>query len=80
MHQETEPTNQPGSAETSHESEGFVSRGGSCIVSPLGEVLEGTLWEVEHSMLTVKVDFDDFLRGRLDLDVAGDYSRYGSCC
>ena len=54
-----------------------MSRGGSCIVSPLGELLEGPLWEDEDGMLTVEVDFDDCLRGRLDLDVAGSYSRYG---
>jgi nitrilase len=60
------------------QSEEFVSRGGSCIVSPLGEVLEGPLWEDEDGMLTIEVDFDDCLRGRLDLDVAGSYSRYSS--
>lgn len=59
------------------ESEEFVSRGGSCIVSPQGQILQGPLWEDEDGMLTVGVDFDDCLRGRLDLDVAGSYSRYG---
>nr|POE90603.1 nitrilase [Quercus suber] len=59
------------------ESEDFVSRGGSCIVSPLGEILRGPAWEDEDGMLVVGVDFDDCLRGRLDLDVAGSYSRYG---
>ncbi|KAL0933265.1 uncharacterized protein CTRU02_212228 [Colletotrichum truncatum] len=57
------------------ESEEFVSSGGSCIVSPLGEVLQGPLWENEDGMLTVGVNFDDCVRGRLDLDVAGSYSR-----
>ncbi|KAK2750085.1 Nitrilase [Myotisia sp. PD_48] len=56
-------------------SEEFASRGGSCIVSPFGEVLEGPLWEDEDGILSVEVDFDDCLRGRLDLDVAGSYSR-----
>lgn len=60
------------------ESEEFASRGGSCIVSPLGEVLQGPLWEDDDGLLTVEVDFDDCLRGRLDLDVAGSYSRYVS--
>lgn len=59
------------------QSEEFASRGEFCILSPL-EVLEGPLWVDEDSMLTIKVDFDDCLRGRLDLDVAESYSRYGS--
>jgi len=54
----------------------FVSRGGSCIISPLGEVLAGPLWDDEDRLLTVDVDFDDCLRGRLDFDVGGSYSRY----
>ncbi|KAL5371153.1 hypothetical protein DPSP01_014456 [Paraphaeosphaeria sporulosa] len=56
----------------------FVSRGGSCIVSPFGEVLSGPLWEVEDEMLIQKVDFEDCERGRLDLDVAGSYGRLDS--
>jgi nitrilase len=53
----------------------FVCRGGSCIVSPLGDVLAGPLWYDEDGLLTVEVDFEDCLRGRLDLDVGGSYSR-----
>ena len=53
----------------------FVSRGGSCIVSPLGDVLAGPLWEDEDGLLVVEVDMDDCVRGRLDLDVGGHYSR-----
>ncbi|KAI9683787.1 MAG: hypothetical protein M1822_005977 [Bathelium mastoideum] len=54
----------------------FVSRGGSCLISPMGEVLAGPLWEVEDGgLLTIEVDFEDCERGRLDLDVAGSYSR-----
>jgi nitrilase len=86
----------------------YVCRGGSCIVSPLGEVLAGPLWEVctddvpdssdaavmdsalgmsmsaTESSPTVAVgdglaiaciNLDDCERGRLDLDVAGSYSR-----
>ncbi|KAG9237311.1 carbon-nitrogen hydrolase [Amylocarpus encephaloides] len=56
----------------------YVSRGGSCIVSPLGEVLSGPLWDDEDGLLAVDVDFDDCLRGRLDLDVGGSYSRNDS--
>jgi nitrilase len=53
----------------------YVSRGGSCIVSPLGDVIAGPLWDDENGLLIVDVDFDDCLRGRLDLDVGGSYSR-----
>lgn len=60
----------------SDEDEEFVSQGGSCIISPMGEVLAGPLWNVEDGgILTVEVDFEDCERGRLDLDVAGSYSR-----
>ena len=54
----------------------FISRGGSCIISPLGEVISGPLWDDENGLLIVEVDFEDCLRGRLDLDVGGSYSRY----
>ena len=54
----------------------FVSRGGSCIVGPLGQSLVDPLWEVEDGgLLTVEADFEDCERGRLDLDVAGSYAR-----
>ena len=60
----------------------FVSRGGSCIISPTGTILAGPLWEIEDvedgGMLIVTVDFEDCERGRLDLDVAGSYSRNDS--
>ena len=53
----------------------FVCRGGSCVVSPLGDVLAGPLWDDDDGLLTVEVDFEDCLRGRLDLDLGGSYSR-----
>lgn len=57
----------------------FVSRGGSCIIGPTGEVLAGPLWDVdEGDLLVAKVDFEDCERGRLDLDVAGSYGRLDS--
>lgn len=57
----------------------FVSRGGSCIVSPTGSILAGPLWDVEDGgLLTATVDFEDCERGRLDLDVAGSYGRNDS--
>lgn len=63
------------SPQTSSDDE-YVSRGGSCIVGPRGEVLMPPLWEVEDGGLSMQdVDFEDCERGRLDLDVAGSYSR-----
>ncbi|EDU43611.1 hydrolase [Pyrenophora tritici-repentis] len=58
--------------------EDFVSRGGSMIVSPLGEVIAGPLWEEEDELLVAEVDFEDCERGRLDFDSAGSYSRMDS--
>lgn len=56
--------------------EDFVSRGGSCIIGPMGRVLAGPMWEVEDGGLSVvDADFEDCERGRLDIDVAGSYSR-----
>lgn len=60
---------------TQHDPPKLISRGGSCIVSSTGEVLAGPLWDEENGLLVVDVDFDDCLRGRLDLDVGGSYSR-----
>ncbi|KAL7624552.1 hypothetical protein AAE478_006119 [Parahypoxylon ruwenzoriense] len=57
-------------------SSGFISRGGSSIVSPSGDVLAGPQWEDNEGIIYADVDFDDCVRGRLDLDAAGSYSRY----
>ncbi len=43
----------------------------------MGEVLAGPLWDDDNGLISFDVDFDDCLRGRLDLDVCGSYSRYG---
>lgn len=59
----------PGAAET------FISRGGSSIVGPFGDVLAGPQWEDGESIIYADVDFKDCIRGRLDLDAAGSYSR-----
>ncbi|KAM5343196.1 hypothetical protein ACJ41O_014162 [Fusarium nematophilum] len=53
----------------------FLSRGGSSIVSPFGDVLAGPQWEDPDGLIFADVDFRDCIRGRLDLDAAGSYSR-----
>ncbi|KAH0548468.1 hypothetical protein GP486_007942 [Trichoglossum hirsutum] len=63
--------------EGGEDGEKVVCRGGSCIVGPTGEVLAGPLFDVDEGrLLAVEVDFEDCEKGRLDLDVAGSYSRY----
>lgn len=52
----------------------LLMRGGSCIVSPLGQVLAGPHFDGER-ILTADLDLADITRGKYDLDVAGHYAR-----
>src|SRR5687768_13556781 len=51
-----------------------VSRGGSCIISPLGEVLAGPNFESE-TILYADLDLGEIVRGKFDFDVVGHYAR-----
>lgn len=51
-----------------------VSRGGSCIISPLGEILAGPNYE-EECILTADIDLGDIARGKFDFDAVGHYAR-----
>ncbi len=51
-----------------------ISRGGSCIVSPLGQFLAGPDFDGEN-ILTAELDMDDIVRGKYDFDVTGHYAR-----
>jgi nitrilase len=51
-----------------------VSRGGSCIVSPFGELLAGPDFSGE-GILTAELDLGEIARGKFDLDVVGHYAR-----
>jgi nitrilase len=51
-----------------------ISRGGSCIISPLGEVLAGPNYEGE-AILTATIDRRDIARSRMDFDPVGHYAR-----
>lgn len=52
----------------------LIIRGGSCIVSPLGEVLAGPEFGRE-CILTAEIDLGDIARGKFDFDVVGHYAR-----
>lgn len=53
----------------------YVSRGGSCIVGPLGEYVREPVWEDSDELIIAQIDFEDCARGKLDFDAAGHYSR-----
>lgn len=52
----------------------LLSRGGSVIVSPMGEILAGPLYGKE-GILTAEADRDELIRSKMDFDVIGHYSR-----
>jgi nitrilase len=51
-----------------------LCRGGSAIVSPLGEYVSGPLYD-EEGMLVADLDLAEVARGKFDLDVVGHYAR-----
>jgi nitrilase len=51
-----------------------MCRGGSVIVSPLGEVLAGPLYDQE-GILHADLDLSDVTKAKVDLDVVGHYAR-----
>ena len=51
-----------------------LSTGGSCIISPLGEVLAGPARDGE-TILFANIELDEITRGKFDFDVAGHYAR-----
>lgn len=51
-----------------------ISRGGSCIVDPNGEVIAGPVWD-EDAILVADVDLGEVVRGKFDFDVVGHYAR-----
>jgi nitrilase len=51
-----------------------MCRGGSTIVSPLGEVLAGPLYG-EEGILYAELDMGELVRSKIDFDVVGHYAR-----
>ncbi|MGZ3760993.1 MAG: carbon-nitrogen hydrolase family protein [Mucilaginibacter sp.] len=60
-------------AELSDEPE-IMSAGGSVIISPMGEILAGPLWNQE-GLLTAEIDFAVLAKSKLDFDCVGHYAR-----
>ena len=58
----------------SNDPEAIYSRGGSCIVNPLGEIIAGPDYEGE-TILIADLDLADITRANLDFDAVGHYSR-----
>jgi nitrilase len=51
-----------------------MCRGGSAILSPLGEVIAGPLFDQE-GILYAELDLAEVARGKFDFDVTGHYAR-----
>jgi len=51
-----------------------LMRGGSLILSPLGRLLAGPLWNQE-GVLAAELDTDEITRGKIDFDAVGHYAR-----
>jgi len=52
----------------------MLSRGGSVIISPLGEILNGPLFDRE-GILYADIDLAEVSRSKMDFDVVGHYAR-----
>ena len=52
----------------------YICRGGSVIISPMGEVLAGPLFDQE-GIITAEIDLAEVVKSRMDFDVTGHYAR-----
>jgi nitrilase len=70
------PTDLEGLEETEELADlpGVVCRGGSAIISPLGQYLAGPLFD-EEGILVAELDLAEVARGKFDFDVVGHYAR-----
>lgn len=81
---------QDASPEANGKSNSVWSRGGSCIINPLGKVLAGPLWDeegilyadesssasFEAGLIQVQLDLDSLPNAKLDFDPVGHDSRH----
>ena len=61
-------------SEEMHNQPEIMCRGGSVIVSPLGNILAGPLFD-EEGILYAELDLAEVVQGRFDFDVVGHYAR-----
>lgn len=52
----------------------IMCAGGSVIISPMGEIIAGPLWN-EEGLLTAELDFTVLAKSKMDFDCIGHYSR-----
>jgi nitrilase len=67
------PDDLPGIEELADQPE-VICRGGSAIISPLGDVIAGPLYG-EEGILYADLDLAEVARGKFDFDVVGHYAR-----
>ncbi len=67
------PADLPGVEDLAQQPE-VMCRGGSAIVSPLGEVVAGPLWDRE-GLLLADLDMRQVAQARFDFDPTGHYAR-----
>ncbi|UKZ89680.1 uncharacterized protein TrAFT101_004724 [Trichoderma asperellum] len=58
-----------------HKLAAYLSRGGSAVISPFGDVVAGPQWEDSDNLLYADIDLRDCIRGRLDMDTSASYAR-----
>lgn len=52
----------------------IICRGGSVIVSPLGKIIAGPLYDKAGAVIA-SIDLDDLIKSKLDFDASGHYNR-----
>lgn len=57
-----------------HQKQDYIMHGGSMIISPLGQVLAGPVYDRETELI-VDIDLNQLKASNLDFDVVGHYSR-----
>ena len=67
------PTDLPGIEELKDQPE-IMSRGGSVVVDPMGNVIAGPLFD-EEGILSAELDMDLIPRSKMDFDAIGHYNR-----